>query len=297
MASFFILTKFKLNEDKRAKISNDPMKISTKGEYYGSQLNEQSFNGILLSKYDYNSVEATPWHYHENPYFMFVLQGNMIDQNKKVKSLLPTGSLMFNNWQEVHQGIKHSEKAAGFHLEFEKSWFEKNDINLNLLEGSQMIENPYIHFLFAQLYREFLLSDSYSKVSIEMLFLQICEALISEKADQHKQVPGWVQKLKDLLHEDPSELNLKDLSKQLDVHPVHISRAAPKYLATSLGAYIRQIKLKKALPLLFDSPYSLTQIAYLAGFSDQSHFHRIFKTYFKQSPGKYRKLIDSEQLG
>ncbi|MEM6378244.1 MAG: helix-turn-helix transcriptional regulator, partial [Bacteroidota bacterium] len=77
--------------------------------------------------------------------------------------------------------------------------------------------------------------------------------------------------------------------KQLDIHPVHISRAAPKYLSVSLGEYLRLHKIKKAIPLLLDSNYSLTEIAYQTGFSDQSHFNHVFKSYFNTTPRRFRK--------
>ncbi len=269
------------------------MKILTKGEYYGNQNSERSFNGVLLSKYTY-STDRTDWHYHENPYFMYVLHGNMKDCNKKVKTLCPSGSLMFNNWQEAHYGSKHSNNASGFHLEFEKSWLNKNGISLNLLEGSQLIQNPQIHFLFASLYRELLFSDSYSEVSVELLLLQVCEALSDLKETNTQENPNWVNGLKELLHYDTSNLSLDYLSNELKIHPVHLSRTAPKYLSMSLGEYIRQQKLKKALPLLLDTSIRLTQIAYDAGFSDQSHFNRVFKSYFKMNPSAYRKIINKK---
>ena len=56
--------------------------------------------------------------------------------NKKIKTLLPPGHLMFTNWQEVHYGSKHSDFAGGFHLELERSWFKKHDISPMDLEGS-----------------------------------------------------------------------------------------------------------------------------------------------------------------
>ena len=105
------------------------MRVSSKGKYYGPQNTKCTLDEIVLSQYDY-TIKKTPWHFHENPYFMFVLQGDMLDCNRKVKSLLPPGSLMFNNWQEQHYGVRHSNQAAGFHLEFEKSWLKKNDIDL-----------------------------------------------------------------------------------------------------------------------------------------------------------------------
>ncbi|MEE9364591.1 MAG: helix-turn-helix transcriptional regulator [Cellulophaga sp.] len=264
------------------------MKILTKGKYYGSQNSEVSFNGVLLSHYTYTGIK-TDWHYHENPYFMYVLHGDMMDCNTKGKTLCPSGSLMFNNWQEPHYGSKHSDDASGFHLEFEKCWLEKNEISLKLLEGSQLIQNPKLHFLFAKLYHEFSLSDVYSEVSVEVLLLQICETLSNIKELNSLKNPAWVDGLKELLHYDTSNLSLKYLSDQLDVHPVHLSRSAPKYLSTSLGEYIRQHKIKKALPLLLHSNNSLTQIAYLSGFSDQSHFNRVFKSYFNMNPSLYRK--------
>ncbi len=266
------------------------MKILTKGEYYGNQNLERSFNGVLLSRYTY-STARTDWHYHENPYFMYVLEGNMKDCNKKVKTLCPSGSLMYNNWQETHYGSKHTNRAGGFHLEFEKSWLIKNGISQNLLEGSQRIDNPYIHLLFARLYRELLVADKYSELTVEVLLLQVCEALTNFKQANTNEHPDWVVNLKEILHHDPSDLSLAYLSKELNIHPVHISRTASKYLSMSLGEYIRQQKLKKVFPLLLDDSLSLTQIAYAAGFSDQSHFNRVFNSYFNMNPSRYRKMI------
>lgn len=267
------------------------MKIRTKGEYYGNQDSKISFDGILMSQYNY-TINKTDWHYHENPYFMYVLNGNMMDCNKNIKTLCPSGSLMFNNWQESHYGSKHSNDASGFHLEFEKNWLDKNGISLNLFEGSQLIQNPQLHFLFAKLYYEFIHLDEYSQVSSEILLLQICDVLKGLKETNIKNIPNWVNGLKELLHYDNSNLSLQYLSDQLKIHPVHISRAAPKHLSMSLGEYIRQYKIKKSLPLLLDSTNSLTEIAYHTGFSDQSHFNRVFKSYFDMNPSLYRKKVN-----
>jgi len=266
------------------------VKVSSKGKYYGSKHVELAFNKILLSQYDY-TIETTPWHYHENPYFMFVLHGNMLDCNKRVKSLLPAGSLMFNNWQEQHYGVRHSAEAAGFHLEFERSWFKKNGIDIDIFEGSQKIENPHIQLLISKIYFEFLLTDRYSEVSTDLLLLQICGMLDIKKSNQNNGIPNWVPKLKEILHYDSTDITLQGLSKELGVHPVHISRAAPKYLSASLGEYIRKVKLQRATSLLLDSNKTLVEIAYQAGFSDQSNFNHVFKQYYQVSPGNFRKRV------
>ena len=266
------------------------MKVSRKGKYYGSKHLDLTFDKILLSQYDY-TIENTPWHYHENPYFMFVLHGNMIDCNKRDSSLLPAGSLMFNNWQEQHHGIRHSSRAAGFHLEFERSWIKENEIDLGIFEGSKKIEDPHIKNLFSKIYFEFLLADSYGEISTDLLLLQICDALNTKKHFEESGVPGWVFKLKEILHYENSNITLENVAKKIGVHPVHISRAAPKYLSVSLGEYIRKIKLNRATRLLLDSNKTLTEIAYQAGFSDQSNFNRVFKSYYQVTPGYFRKML------
>ena len=267
------------------------MRILTKGEYYGDQNLEIDFNGILLSKYQYDPARPTDWRYQATPYFMYVLKGNMKDSNTRTTTLCPAGSLMFNNWEEPHFGSKHSKHASGFHLEFERDWLQKKGIDLNLWEGSQRIDHPNMHRIFVQLYKEFLLADAYSDVSIELLLTQVCDTLSDVKKTEKEESPSWVADLKELLHYETASLNLTYLAQTLDVHPVHLSRTAPKYLSTSLGTYFRLQKLKQALPLLLNPAISLTEIAYEVGFSDQSHFNRVFKSYFNCNPREYRKTF------
>jgi transcriptional regulator GlxA family with amidase domain len=56
----------------------------------------------------------------------------------------------------------------------------------------------------------------------------------------------------------------------------------------SFGESIRKLRIKKATELIKVSSYSLTEIAYLTGFSDQSHFTRIFKQHTAKSSSSYK---------
>ena len=62
----------------------------------------------------------------------------------------------------------------------------------------------------------------------------------------------------------------------------------------SFGEYIRKLRIEKAIEYLNSSNYSLTKIAYLTGFSDQSHFTRIFKKHIGQNPSVYRKKLQKK---
>lgn len=265
------------------------MKILTSGKYYGAKKSEVGFNGVILSEYDYLTPK-TDWHYHENPYFMYILHGNLFDVNSKSRTCCASGSLVFHNWQEAHFNTKETALAGGFHIEFERNWFEQKRIDIDLWQGSRIIRHPGLYHLLAKLYFEFRNWDSYSELSAELLLLQLCEG--TEKMEfLSGPEPSWIGLLKQILQEEKDIPNLKSLSALLGVHPVHISRAIPKYLDCSLGDYIRQRKIKQALHYLLNPDYSLTEIAMACGFADQSHFIRTFKTFFKQTPGAFRKEL------
>jgi len=251
---------------------------------------EHNIEGLIISEYDYN-MPATDWHYHENPYFMYVLEGNVGDINKQQKRNCTSGSLIFHNWQEPHYNTMESKVARGFHIEFERKWFQDKKIDIDLWEGTQIISNPKIHHLLAKLYAEFRFQDNLSELSIELLLFQICESIDTSQNIDNTHIPPWVNSLKEILHADHQDLSLKNLSDQLGVHPGHISRAIPKYLSATLGDYIRQQKIKKAIEMMHRSNLSFQDITYGCGFADQSHFIRTFKTYIGMTPKEYRDKI------
>lgn len=266
------------------------MKISTKGQYYGNLNSELECKGALLTRYNYDG-ERTPWHYHENPYFMFVLDGNMIDGNKKGKNLLPAGSLMFTNWQEVHYGAKHSDKASGFHLELERNWFEQYDIEPSDIEGSLHLENPIVKTLMTKIFLEFNKNDMQSRLSIEALIVDMIETMKKSGCALSSKKPVWTHKVQELIMDSEIDYSLSSLGEELNIHPVHLSREFHRYFGSTFGQYIRRLKLQKAINLMSTKKYSLTEVCYQCGFYDQSHFISNFKSVYQMTPSKFMQSI------
>ena len=85
-------------------------------------------------------------------------------------------------------------------------------------------------------------------------------------------------------------LSLQQASEELEINPAYLSREFSKYFDNlSFGDYMRKMRIQKAIELMDAKDYSLTEIAYLTGFSDQSHFNRIFKKQTGQNPSTYKK--------
>lgn len=269
------------------------MKILKGGEFYGQKKKELHINGVTLSEYSY-VVPNTDWHYHENPYFMYLLQGQIYDVNKKTTTHCNPGSLIFHNWQEKHFNRKHAANAdaKGFHIELKNNALEKLQLKSLTSEGSISIKNPNAHFLLARLYHEFHVKDAFSPIGIESLLIALCRNIEMDDEIQTTE-PDWLKQLTNLIYENQEPLSLKELSFILNVHPVHISRTFSGRFGHTLSEYMRMIKLKRALPHVLNARLSLTEISYVCGFADQSHFTRTFKQYLGISPGRYRAQFNS----
>lgn len=267
------------------------MKQLQTGEFYGQTNQTIHLDGITLTDTEY-TLDRVDWHYHENAYFTFILQGNVIEGNKKEVYNCAAGSLLFHNWQEPHYNIKPEGYTRGFQIELKNTWFDALDFNVGQLQGSTKITNVDLKFLLYKIFRETKIEDETTTLSIQTLILQTLAEMFRESNLVLDKNPIWVDRIREILFYDFSEnLTLDYLSKTLDIHPVHLSRDFSKYFNCNFGEYLRKLKVEKSYSLLSDKQLSLTEIAYGCGFSDQSHFNRCFKSVSGMSPKNFRKII------
>jgi len=141
----------------------------------------------------------------------------------------------------------------------------------------------------------YLKDEKHTQQPFENLLVDVFNRYLKTKKD-FKKIPAWAKELREMIQDQvDTNLTLKELSKNLDINPSYLSREFSKYFNDlSFGEYIRQLRIEKARELMQSSRYSLTEIAYLTGFSDQSHFTRIFKKHTGSNPSAYRKKIKSK---
>lgn len=160
----------------------------------------------------------------------------------------------------------------------------------HLLEKGMMIYDA-IYSWATHLYRQKHLKNS----PFENLLHEVYKKILKEGTKQNKKIPEWVNELKAIL-QDQIDTNLifslKEFSHELGIHPSYLSRKFSEHFDNlSFGDYIRKIRIEKAIELIQSKKYSLTEIAYLTGFSDPSHFTRIFKKHTGKNPSSFKKNI------
>jgi hypothetical protein len=118
--------------------------------------------------------------------------------------------------------------------------------------------------------------------------------------DNSKKAPAWTKELREMIQDQLDtnmSLSLQQMSHDLEINPAYLSREFSKYFDNlSFGDYIRKLRIDKAKHLMDTTSYSLTEIAYLTGFSDQSHFTRIFKKQTGQNPSAHKKAVKVKRI-
>lgn len=133
----------------------------------------------------------------------------------------------------------------------------------------------------------------------ESLLQEVYKKFLSEKKSS-KKTPSWVKDLKEIIQDQIDtqfNFDLKKISNDLELNPSYLSREFSKYFEDlNFGEYVRKLRIEKAINLIQNSDLTLTEIAYMTGFSDQSHFTRIFKLHTGKNPSSYRKNASKSKL-
>ena len=171
-------------------------------------------------------------------------------------------------------------------------WAILAGLSHNIKDDQELLEQGMILYDALYTWAKYLQKEKHTQQPFENLLLDVFNNYLKTPPGSKKKTPVWAQELKEIIQDHiDTNLSLKEISKGLEINPSYLSREFSKYFEDlSFGEYIRKQRIEKAKELM-SSPiaYSLTEIAYLTGFSDQSHFTRIFKKHTGKSPSNFKR--------
>lgn len=174
-------------------------------------------------------------------------------------------------------------------------WAISTGLSFNITEDSELLESGMVIYDALYSWAKHLYKQKHLQNSpFENLLHEVYNKFLKDKKTNRK-TPYWVNDLKAIIQDQIDTqftFDLKKISTDLELNPSYLSREFSKYFDDlNFGDYIRKLRIDKAINLIQNSDYSLTEIAYMTGFSDQSHFTRIFKLTTGKNPSSYRKKI------
>lgn len=174
-------------------------------------------------------------------------------------------------------------------------WAISAGLAYNITDDHELLEKAMVIYDALYSWASHLQKQKHTQSPSEKLLLQVFNTYLDQKASEKLKTPKWAKELKSIIQDQIDtnlSLSLREISEGLQIHPSYVSREFSKYFSNlSFGEYIRKLRIEKAIDLLANPAHTLSEIAYLTGFSDQSHFSRIFKTHTGQNPSEYRKNL------
>jgi hypothetical protein len=177
-------------------------------------------------------------------------------------------------------------------------WAISAGLAYNTRDDHELLKKGMVIYDALYTWAKHLQKEKHTQNPVDHLFIDVFNKFIKQKTAQ-KKTPNWVKELKEIIQDQvDTNLSLTDISKSLDIHPSYLSREFSKHFDNlSFGEYIRKLRIEKAIELMKTDKYSLTEVAYLTGFSDQSHFTRIFKHHTGKNPSAYKKELVKGKTG
>ena len=179
-------------------------------------------------------------------------------------------------------------------------WAISAGLSYNFKNDYELLQNGMLIYDALYSWATHLQNVKHTEQPFENLLLDVFNKYLKKQKGAGKKIPAWAKEIEEIIQDQIDTnltLSLKEISKELNVHPSYLSREFHKYFEDlSFGEYIRKLRIDKAIQLMQTTKYSLTEIAYLTGFSDQSHFTRIFKKHIGKNPSLYKKSFIKSNL-
>lgn len=163
-----------------------------------------------------------------------------------------------------------------------------------LFDSTTHFDSMRISALARRLIRELEIADDLAELSLEGVALEII-SVASRFAVAERAAPRWLRVIHEQINDRFLEpVRLEELAREVQRHPAHVARLFRTHFGVSIATYIRRLRLEWAADRLAVSKEPLASIAHRAGFADQSHFTRLFRSHSGTTPRAYRLACGQE---
>ena len=177
-----------------------------------------------------------------------------------------------------------SNQAAGL-------WAIAAGMAYNIKDDLELLRAGTVIYDALYTWAKHLQNVKHTESPVEQLLVDVYKKFLNK--ENTDKIPAWAKELKTIIQDQIDTnltMSLTGISQELNVNPSYVSREFSKYFDNlSFGEYIRKLRIDKAIVFIETTKYSISEIAYLTGFSDQSHFARIFKLETGSTPSAYKK--------
>ena len=180
---------------------------------------------------------------------------------------------------------------------------EKSPVLQSLLENAQPLLFEQMMYPSLQQIVDEIVSEPVDE-TFELFFLRIkaeeliCKLLMElKKRDETQLYPLNIHDIQALYKVKEQMLAhletppvIKELAVGASMSPSKLKRLFKQIFGNSIFSYYQEVRMKKAACLLKEERLSVSEVGYRMGFTNLSHFSRIFEAHIGMKPKKYSTL-------
>jgi AraC family transcriptional regulator len=254
---------------------------------FGSVLRSRDLGGLCVEEVLMPPRLAVPEHAHEGAQIYFLLEGRYAETARGRRHELAPGAAWYRPPREPHRNeVLGGETALTLIVTVEEGRLRSVE---RRTPQPRALRSLLLDEVRGELLREIRGGDEAAATALEgwaLLLLSRTQRLL---AGAPPAAPEW---LGDAVHHLATSylepLSLASLAAHVGIHPATLAAAFRRWHGTSVGDYVRELRLLHARREVLGSRKPLKRIAVEAGFFDQAHLGRWFRRRFGVSPGACR---------
>jgi AraC family transcriptional regulator len=263
-----------------------------RGEFFGVVRDRVATPHATLTRLEHTAPRRLPLHTHQAPYYSMLLRGLYRESLRRGEIEYRPLSLVFHPAETSHTDEIGPRGGLFFTIELDEAFLK----DLAAAGGSSTPlvsqQDPAPSWAALRLYRQSV-TRSLTALSLEESLTEIVAHTLGTRTVEESMAPRWLARVIEVIHARFTErVTLEELSREADVHPVHLSRVFKARMGTSITAYVHQLRIECAARLMAERRCSsLAEMAQRTGFADQSHLCRVFKRITGSTPREINETL------
>jgi AraC family transcriptional regulator len=254
----------------------------------GTVRKRYSFSDFALLETLHQPGELLAPHAHSHAYLTITIRGRYTEGCRGREDSCSPESVRFLPAYEKHTNRFHQPTLC-LNAEFSPKLAERYaKLAATCVDE---LRSPFACWIGQRLYTELGYQDNLAELAVLSAIIDLF-SLFAWRSRTAETWPGpWLLRVRDYIEGHcMSAVRLDELSGVARRHPAHLSSEFRRFFGKTISQFIRERRVLRAAELLRSGSGSVSEVAMICGFYDQSHFTHAFRRMMGRTPAQYRSM-------